>query len=179
MQEDVFGPPVESRRTCILAVNNRARAEMIFLFSLGAVNVAALLFSNYQSYRARSLPCEFNETFYLAVTNFVMLEGMVIGAPILFVVGDDPTSFMLIRSLLVSIICFAVLLPLFVPKFTQAKDVKEKRHVANAASAYEGDNAAQHTPEGDNAAQHTPGAGNPGSILAATGTGTASCVTAT
>jgi competence protein ComGC len=68
---------------------------------------------------------------------------MVIGAPILFVVGDDPTSFMLIRSLLVSIICFAVLLPLFVPKFTQAKDVKAKRHVANAAS--------QHTPEDDNA----------------------------
>jgi hypothetical protein len=167
MEEDMFGQPVKSRGTCMLAVKNRETAAMIFPFSLGAVNVIALWFSNYQSYRARSLPCEFNETFYLAVTNFVMFEGMVIGAPILFVVGDDPTSFMLIRSLLVSIICFAVLLPLFVPKFTQAKDIKAKRHVANAAY------------EGDSGAQPTPGAGNPGNVLAATGTGTASCVTAT
>jgi hypothetical protein len=58
----------------------------------------------------------------------------LLGAPILFVVGDDRTSFMLIWSLLVSIICFAVLLPMFVPKFTQAKDEKAKRHVANASS---------------------------------------------
>jgi hypothetical protein len=108
--------------------------EIIFLFSLGAVNVAALLSSNYQSYRARELPSEFNETFYLAMTNLIILEGLALGAPILFVVGDDPTSFMLIRSLLVSIICFAVLLPMFVPKFTQVKDDKEKRHVANASS---------------------------------------------
>jgi hypothetical protein len=134
MEEDIFGQPVESRGTCHNAVNNGERKEMAFFFSYGAVNVAALLFSNYQSYRARDLPSEFNETFYLAMTNLVILEGLLLGAPILFVVGDDPTSFMLIRGLLVSIICFAVLLPMFVPKFTQAKDEKEKRHVANAFS---------------------------------------------
>jgi gamma-aminobutyric acid type B receptor len=92
------------------------------------------LFSNYQSYRARSLPSEFNETFYLAMTNLIILEGLVLGAPILFIVGDDPTSFMLIRSLLVSIICFAVLLPIFVPKFTHAEDVESRRQVLNESS---------------------------------------------
>jgi hypothetical protein len=149
VEEDMFGQPVKSRGTCILAVNNRENAEMIFLFSLGAVNVAALLFSNYQSYRARKLPSDFNETFYLAITNLVILEGLVLGAPILFVVGDDPTSFMLIRSLLVSIICFAVLLPMFVPKFTQAKDEKVKRHVANASSQADS-NVAQFTSRASN-----------------------------
>ncbi len=109
--------------------------EMIFLFSLGAVNVAALLFSNYQSYRARSLPSEFNETFYLAMTNLIILERLFLGSPILFIVGDDQTSFMLIRSLLVSIICLAVLVPMFVPKFNWAKDEKLKRHVAYATSS--------------------------------------------
>ena len=43
-----------------------------------------------------------------------------------------PASFMLIRSLLVSIICLAVLVPMFVPKFNRAKGEKAKRHVANA-----------------------------------------------
>jgi succinate dehydrogenase hydrophobic anchor subunit len=132
--EDMFGQPVKSRGTCYNAVKNRESAEIIFLVLLGAVNVAALLFSNYQSYRARMLPSEFNETFYLAMTNLIILEGLVIGAPILFVVGDDPTSYMLIRSLLVSIICFAVLVPMFVPKFTQAKDNKARRSVASAYS---------------------------------------------
>jgi gamma-aminobutyric acid type B receptor len=160
MEEDMFGQPVKSRGTCILAVNNRESVEMIFLFSLGAVNVAALLCSNYQSYRARSLPSEFKETFYLAMTNLIILEGLVLGAPILFVVGDDPTSFMLIRSLLVSIICFAVLVPMFVPKFTQSKDEKAKRHVANASS------------DRDNVAQPSSGASNLASIDGVTtGTG--------
>jgi hypothetical protein len=95
----MFGQPVESRGTCILAVKNRENAEMIFLLLLGAVNVAALLISNYESYRARKLPNEFNETFYLPITSLVILEGLLLGAPILFVVGDDPPSYMLIRRL--------------------------------------------------------------------------------
>jgi hypothetical protein len=114
---------------------------MIFLT---AVNVTALFLSNYQSYRARKLPSEFNETFYLAITNLVIFEKMALGVPILFVVGDDPASFMLIRSLLVSIICFAVPVPMFVPKFNGAKDKGSKRHVAYASSA------AQSTSRGGN-----------------------------
>jgi gamma-aminobutyric acid type B receptor len=116
VEEDMFGRPVESRGTCVHAVNNRESAETTFLYLLAAVNVTALLFSNYQSYRARNLPNEFNETFYLAMTNLIILEGLVIGVPILFVVGDDPAAFMLIRSLLVSIICLAMLVPMFLPK---------------------------------------------------------------
>jgi hypothetical protein len=68
------------------------------------------------------------------MTNLVILEGMVLGAPILFLVGSDPASFMLIHSLLVSIICLAVLVPMFVPKFNGTKDEKAKRHVANVTS---------------------------------------------
>jgi hypothetical protein len=126
---DMFGQPIESRGTCFLSVNNRDVAELTFLCLLGAVNVTALLLTNYQSYRARALPSEFNEALFLAMTNLALFEGLVIGAPILFFVGDDPASSMLIRSLLVSIICLAVLVPMFVPKFNGTKDEKAKRHV--------------------------------------------------
>jgi hypothetical protein len=156
VEEDMFGQPIESRGTCLTAVNNRESTEMTFLILLTAVNITALFLSNYQSYRARKLPSEFNETLYLAMTNLVILEGMVLGAPILFIVGDDPTSFMLIRSLLVSIICLAVLVPMFVPKFNWAKDKKLKRHVANAVS------------EGATLARPTSRGGNLGNIPTAT-----------
>jgi hypothetical protein len=75
----------------------------------------------------------YSETFYLAMTNLVILEGMVLGAPILFVVANDPTSFMLIRSLLVCIICLAVLLPMFVPNFTKTEDEKARRTVSTTS----------------------------------------------
>jgi hypothetical protein len=132
--EDEFGQPTESRGTCFVSVNNGDSTVTTFLCLLGAVNVTALLFSNYQSYSARALPSEFNETLYLAMTNLVILEGMVLGAPILFLVGNDPASYMLINSLLVSIICLGVLVPMFVPKFNGTKDEKAKRHVANVTS---------------------------------------------
>jgi gamma-aminobutyric acid type B receptor len=134
VEEDMFGQPIASKGTCTLAVSNRESTEMTFLCLLVAVNVTALFLSNYQSYRARKLPSEFNETFYLAITNLVILEGMVLGAPILFIVEDDPASFIVIRSLLVSIICLAVLVPMFVPKFNGAMGGKKaKRYVANAS----------------------------------------------
>jgi hypothetical protein len=41
---------------------------------------------------------------------------------------------MLINSLLVSIICLAVLGPMFVPKFNKAKDEKARRSVSNLSS---------------------------------------------
>jgi hypothetical protein len=132
--EDMFGQPIESRGTCFSSVYYRDRTETTFLCLLGAVNVTALLCSNYQSYRARALPSEYNETVYMAMTNFIILEGMVLGAPILFLVGSDPASFMLINSLLVSIICLAVLGPMFVPKFNKAKDEKARRSVSNLSS---------------------------------------------
>jgi hypothetical protein len=133
--EDMFGQPLESRGTCFSSVYYRdSTAETTFLCLLGAVNVMALLCSNYQSYRARALPSEYNETLYLAMTNLVILEGLVLGAPILSLVGSDPASFMLINSLLVSIICLAVLGPMFVPKFNKAEDEKAKRSVSNLSS---------------------------------------------
>jgi hypothetical protein len=84
------------------------------------------------------------------MTNLIIFEGLMIGAPILFLAGRDPASYMLIHSLLVSIICLGVLMPMFVPKFNKVKDEKAKRHVANATS--------------EGVAPATSGGGNVGNI---------------
>jgi ABC-type branched-subunit amino acid transport system substrate-binding protein len=132
--EDEFGQPIDSRGTCLHPLITHDITETAFQWLLLAVNVTALLLSNYQSYRARALPSEFNETSYLAMTNLVIFEGLMIGAPILFFERDDPAAYMLIQCLLASIICLAVLVPMFVPKFNGTKDEKAKRHVAYARS---------------------------------------------
>jgi ABC-type branched-subunit amino acid transport system substrate-binding protein len=134
VEEDMFGQPIESRGTCLLHGHNDS-TETIFLSLLGVVNLSALLLSIYQSYRARKLPSEYNEAFYLLMTNLAILEGLVLGAPILFLAGNDPASLMLIRSLLVCIICLAVLLPMFLPKFTKTEDERARRSVASRFSA--------------------------------------------
>jgi hypothetical protein len=46
-----------------------------------------------------------------------LTETCIIGVPILFVVGDDPTSNFLMISSLVNIACLSILLPIFLPKF--------------------------------------------------------------
>jgi hypothetical protein len=134
VEEDMFGQPIESRGTCLTQIQNGS-TETIFLSLLGLVNLSALLLSIYQSYRARKLPSEYNEAFYLLMTNLAILEGLVLGVPILFVAGNDPASFMLIRSLLVCIICLAVLLPMFLPKFTKTEDERARRSVASRFNA--------------------------------------------
>jgi hypothetical protein len=134
VEEDVFGQPIESRGTCLASIQ-QGSTETIFLSLLGLVNLSALLVSIYQSYRNRNLPSEFNEAFYLLMTNLAILEGMVVGAPILFLAEKDPASSMLIRSLLVCIICLAVLLPMFLPKFTKTEDEKAKRSVSTRFNA--------------------------------------------
>jgi hypothetical protein len=130
----MFGQPVQSRGTCLTDVQNNS-TETIFLSLLGLVNLSALLLSIYQSYRARKLPSEYNEAFYLLMTNLAILEGLVLGVPILFLAGNDPAAFMLIRSLLVCIICLAVLLPMFLPKFTKTEDERARRSVASRFNA--------------------------------------------
>ena len=88
-----------------------------FLVPLLLVNFASLALAMYQSYKARNLPTEFSESSYLSMAMISLIETCMIGVPILFVVGDDPTSNFLMISSLVNIACLSILLPIFLPKF--------------------------------------------------------------
>jgi hypothetical protein len=57
-----------------------------------------------------------------------------LSVPILVVVRDQRTAFVLVRSILNFILCMGVLLPIFVPKFTSVKSGKAKRHVPQGTS---------------------------------------------
>jgi hypothetical protein len=52
----------------------KTRSKITFAVILAAVNVSALISTNYQFYRARNLPTLFNETQYMGIANIVLFE---------------------------------------------------------------------------------------------------------
>ena len=111
-----------------------------FLITLGVFNFAAVLLANYESYRTRKIPSDFNESFYLTLSMFCILESFLLGVPILFLGYRSPTVFFVVASLLVSVMCLAILLPLFVPKLLmrRQKSTLHKNEWHAAWSSYDG-----------------------------------------
>jgi hypothetical protein len=127
---DSFGRSVESYGTCSSGDGKTEKAiETAALVGIILVNLVALVVANYQCYKARNLPTDFNESLYITLSNASMLEALVLGGPILLVVGEDPSANFIVRSILVTIVCFTMLLPVFVPKYLQ-RCIRKKRRAA-------------------------------------------------
>lgn len=63
----------------------------------------------------------------------VLVESLIIGCPVLIIAREDPATFSLALNALVAVMSLAVLLPVFVPKFTSANDLKNRRYVPTAS----------------------------------------------
>jgi ABC-type branched-subunit amino acid transport system substrate-binding protein len=90
--------------------------EIIFYTFFCLFNFAALGCANWQSYKARTLQTDFNESTNITMSMMFMTEAAVLGVPVLFLVGQDPSAFFLVRSVLITIISLGVLMPILVPK---------------------------------------------------------------
>ena len=112
---DSYDRLLDVRFSCY--VFDDSQVSKVCLILMATVNLIALLLLNVESYRARGLPTDFNESGYIAITNLILLEASIISIPILFVVRNYRPAAVLIRSVLSFLMCMAVLLPAFVPKF--------------------------------------------------------------
>lgn len=110
---DDFGRSIESYGLC---VTDGSMASNILLTLIIAANLLALVITNYQGFRTRNLPTAFDESFYVAVTNAMLLESLILGFPVFILVDDTPSASFIVKSILVSVICICILLPLFGPK---------------------------------------------------------------
>ena len=104
-----------SRSTGSCASSSR-KNEIVFYTFLCLFNFVGLGCANWQSYKARNLKTEFNESSNITMSMLFMTEAALLGLPVLFLVGDDPSAFFLVRSVLITIISLGVLMPIFVPK---------------------------------------------------------------
>jgi 7 transmembrane sweet-taste receptor of 3 GCPR/Receptor family ligand binding region len=120
---DSFGRPLGSMASCQSSGSISARVIIILLI---IINSSFVLFGNYQCYLTRNMPPEFNESFYIGLSMVSISESLLIGFPIAIVIRS-PTADLTSRSILVTIMCFALLLPLFVSKL----NMKKSSHTRN------------------------------------------------
>mmetsp|Transcript_49722 Transcript_49722/g.120531 ORF Transcript_49722/g.120531 Transcript_49722/m.120531 type:complete len:870 (+) Transcript_49722:265-2874(+) len=122
---DRFGRPTSSYGSCL---SEDETVSKIIVSLLAVVNSAGLIFTNYQGFKTRRLPTEFNEAFYLSIANACILEVLVLGIPILILADDSPSASFVVKALMTTVLCLCILLPLFVPKCLQSSmEWKEKR----------------------------------------------------
>lgn len=117
---DLFGRSISTYGSCTGDVDATGTA---CLAALVTVNLLSLFVAIVQSYLTRKLPSMFNESSYVAMSLLSMFEASLLGIPLFWLVGEDPTAFYLVQAVLVCIFCLATILPIFIPKARIAKAV--------------------------------------------------------
>eukprot|EP00339_Tiarina_fusa_P029647 CAMPEP_0117073674 /NCGR_PEP_ID=MMETSP0472-20121206/51879_1 /TAXON_ID=693140 ORGANISM="Tiarina fusus, Strain LIS" /NCGR_SAMPLE_ID=MMETSP0472 /ASSEMBLY_ACC=CAM_ASM_000603 /LENGTH=761 /DNA_ID=CAMNT_0004798329 /DNA_START=89 /DNA_END=2374 /DNA_ORIENTATION=+ len=108
----------------ILSTYGACRSDHVarFLVPLGVVNFSVLLLANWQAYVSRRIKSEFAESKYIAFCMVSLLQALVTGFPVIYVVRDSPQAYYLVMAFMIFVICMAVLLLVFVPKMVLADD---------------------------------------------------------
>jgi ABC-type sugar transport system substrate-binding protein len=106
-----------------------------YLTPLAAINISVLALANYQAYQARMIQSEFAESKYIGMAMASLLQAMLSGIPILFVVRESPQAYYLVLAFMIFVICCAILLLIFVPKivladkFANHSETQQKQHI--------------------------------------------------
>jgi type II secretory pathway pseudopilin PulG len=130
--------------------------QYVFAALILLVNIVAIVFLLYQSYHARNLPTEFNEGFFVTLTTFSLLESLLLAGPLLFLVYDNPSADFMIKSIIVTISCLAILLPLFIPKYLQRNIRALRKNSQQESGGGRRSSVARMTMSGDRFSQFSP-----------------------
>ncbi len=122
--EDVFGRPSDTAGFC--ASQSRQNSHIFYSFFF-MQNLAALFCANWQNYKARNLHNDFHESASISLSMLFLTEGAILGMPVLFLVGSDPSAFFLVRSVLITVVCLGVMMPIFTPKLSLKTSSRTQR----------------------------------------------------
>jgi len=90
-----------------------------------AVDVGALFLLCYQAYKARNISDALSESKYLGIAIFSWTEVVLVGLPVLFLLGDDnPSAKYFLRVVLIFVLCMSMLLLIFIPLAIQLRASK-------------------------------------------------------
>jgi competence protein ComGC len=103
-----------------------------YLVVLAVVNVTALIVANIQAYRARNVRTDFSESSYIAMANASFLQAICICLPIIFLTKENPMAYYIVVSVVLFILCGAILIFIFVPKVFALKERKKNKGKAKA-----------------------------------------------
>jgi hypothetical protein len=93
--------------------------ELIFYAFFFLINFVVVTVANYQAYLSRNVMTDFNESLHMCISMAALGEAAVLGVPVLVLVriSGSPSSIFVVQSVLVSVLCLCLLLPVFIPKF--------------------------------------------------------------
>lgn len=126
---DVFGRVVATTASCSCKSQTNQTIFFTFYFVL---NFSALAIANWQSFLSRNVRTEFNESTQVMASMGILTEGAILGLPVLFIVDASPGAFFLVRAVLITVISFGVLVPIFVPKIALRN--KKKKELSRSLS---------------------------------------------
>lgn len=122
----------ESYGTCVTSDNGAWKAILIVL---GIVNGTALVLANVEAYKARQITTEYGESKHIAMIMGSILQVIIVGLPLMFLVDDNPAASYFIKSSIVFVICMSTLTLIFVPKIITWFKKKDARKLAATMTA--------------------------------------------
>lgn len=122
---------LESYGRCVADTN----VSSIMFGLVVAVNFTAILLANFQVYRTWNLTVAYNESKFVGLSMASILQGLLIGVPLLFLSDTNPMARYVVRSLLVFVLCASVLGFIFLPKIVNGvKREASSRRTSSDAS---------------------------------------------
>ena len=106
--------------------SSRKHGALVYLVPLGTLNLAVLLLSGLQAFRARHVASEFSEATYIALTIVSLCQAFMTGIPVIALVRDAPRAYFMMISLTVFLLCIAILGFIFVPKVILHQQYRQK-----------------------------------------------------
>jgi 7 transmembrane sweet-taste receptor of 3 GCPR len=104
----------ESYGKCVATGDRVAWLTIISLVT--AVNGIALIMANVQAFRARRISTEYGESRFIAMAMVSILQVVVVGIPILFLVDSNPMARYFMQCTIAFVTCMSILLWMYVPK---------------------------------------------------------------
>jgi hypothetical protein len=117
----------ETYGTCNVSKNNAWKSILIVL---GLVNGTALVLANVEAYKARRITTEYGESKHIAMIMASILQVLIVGLPLMFLVDDNPAANYFIRSSIIFVICMSTLTLIFVPKIITWWNKKDARKMS-------------------------------------------------
>ncbi|GAX15871.1 hypothetical protein FisN_2Lh399 [Fistulifera solaris] len=100
----------------------KSDSALAFLSPLAVINLGVVAIACWQAYQARAIKSEFAEAKYIALAVFSLFQAFFTGVPVLIVVRNMPEAYYILLTMMIFILCMALLLLIFLPKiFIQKK----------------------------------------------------------
>jgi 7 transmembrane sweet-taste receptor of 3 GCPR len=121
---DMFGRHTESFGEC------SSEDAYIYAIVICAINFVFLMLGNWAVYQSRNIETEYNESRYVAVSLFAVLQAWCMGIPILAVTYDNPQGRFYVMCGIIFVTAQSILSLVYIPKMLnlrQARKIAQKQ----------------------------------------------------